>query len=178
MTNWIQDTNKFLLPAPPQWWLIRLRDFDSQLVVFPSRLRRAYILARRRNQTLRRPKLVKLDGDLLKQTAGDDGQVLAQNDLVFVDQIIGWGGFTTKIFSQLRARDTWRVGGGDKYADLLETQEAHAATQKRKSWLDDIEHRAGDAYRSYQARTGQRNQHANTRGGAAPKARIIHSGVL
>lgn len=178
MRNWIPDTNKFMLPAPPAWWLTRLQDFDADLVVFPSRLRRSYILARRRSQTLRRPELVKLDGELLKQTAAGDGQVLAQHDLVFVDQIVGWGNFTTGIFNQLRARDTWRVGGGENYADILDAKDADLTARKRRTFLDDIEHRAGDAWRSYQARTGARNQHANDRGGRASGVRIIHSGVL
>lgn len=178
MANWLPDTNTYLLPAPPAWWLQRLSDFDPQLVVFPSRLKRCYILARRRSQTLRRPELVKLDGDLLKSTAGGDGQVLAQNDLVYVESIIGNGVFTAKIFSQLRARDTWRIGGAEKYADLLDEIDHKQEVTTRANWLEDTEHRAKDAYRSYQARTGQRNQHANARGGKAPKARIVHSGRL
>lgn len=178
MRNWIPDTNKFKLAAPPIWWLTQLQDLDSELVVFPSRLRCSYILARRRSQTLKRPDLVKLDGHLLRTTAGGDGDFLAANNLLFVEHIIGWGNFTTTIFHQLRRRDITRAGGADKYIETLEEGERALAATKRKTFLDDMEHRAGDAWRSYQARTGQRNQHANARGGKAPRARIIHAGVL
>lgn len=174
MTNWLPDTNPYLLPAPPTWWLQLLHDQDAALVVFPSRLGPRYILARRRSASLTMPELVKVDADLLRITAHGDGDVLAVNSLVAVDAIINTSGnWTTAIFSQLRARDIWAAGGGDAYVDHIEAGETAVAAGKRARMLDDIDQRARDSYRSLQARTGQRNQRAGS--GAA---KIVHVGRL
>lgn len=174
MTNWLEDTNPYLLPKPPDWWLQLLHDQDSALVVFPSRLGARYILARRRSASLKMPELVKVDGNLLRMTAHGDGDVLAVNNLVAVDTIVNTSGnWTTAIFAQLRARDIWAAGGGDAYADRLELGESSFVAKKRADMLDDIDQRAIDSYKSLQARTGQRNQRAGS--GAA---KIVHVGDL
>jgi len=106
------------------------------------------------------PSLVELDKNLLKMSAQGDGDILAQNDLVYVDTmiqnpIVGW---STRTFEELRQRDIWQAGGGEAYANRLEEIERAAELRKRRKMIDDIEHRAGDAWRSYQARTGQRTR--------------------
>jgi hypothetical protein len=160
--NWIEDSNRYKLPAPPQWFLKALWDQDSELVILPSRKKKCYILARRRDKSLRAPMLVKVDNELQRKTRGSDADLLAVNKLVFVDHITGVAGGTWSpvILQDLRDRDTWKQGA-DKYNDSLLEQEKSAADKKRAKWLDDIDHRSKDAYRSYQARTGQRNKHAN-----------------
>lgn len=174
MVNWLQDTNPYLLPMPPSWWLQLLHDQDAALVVFPSRLGPRYILARRRSATLGMPALVKVDNELLKMTAGGDGDVLASNNLVAVDTIVNTSGnWTTAIFAQLRARDIWAAGGGDAYTDRLDAADAAKVAATRAHFIDDIDQRAKDSYRSLQARTGQRNQRAGP-----GSAKIVHVGTL
>lgn len=175
MPNFLSSSNPFNLPPPPAWWLMALRDFDAALVVFPSVMRRVYILGRRRgySNVQRLAPLVKLNNDLLKLTAGSDGEVMAAHNLVYVDQIIGWGIWTNAIFNILRERDTWAAGGAEKYADKLDAQEDAERLARHAARNDDFEHRANDAWRSLQARTGQRNHHAKNsglrvRGFAAP----------
>jgi hypothetical protein len=160
LTNYLQTSNPYALPGPPTWWKLALREFDPALVVFPSVMRRVYILARRRGFTTRRvmQPLVKLNNELIKMTAYGDGDVMAAHNLVYVDQIIGWGIWTNAIFNQLRARDTWRVGGGEAYANLLDEQDEAERQKLRRTIQSDMEHRAVDSWRSLQARTGQRTK--------------------
>lgn len=172
--NWFPDTNPYMLPTPPAWWLQLLHDQDAALVLFPSRLGARYILARRRSATLGMPALVKVDNELLKMTAGGDGDVLAAHGLVAVDTVINTSGnWTTAIFAQLRARDIWTAGGGDAYADRMDAADAAIVAAKRAHFIDDIDQRAKDSYRSLQARTGQRNQRAGP-----GRAKIVHVGNL
>lgn len=172
--NWLIVTNPFLLPKPPQWWLKRLHDQDAELVVFPSRLRASYVLARRRSSSLAMPKSLKFANDLERLSKGGDGDVLAARNLVHVENILGgFGNWTDDIFFQLKQRDIVAAGGAEKFTQRIEASEAAARAKQRKQMLDDIDQRSGDAYRSYQARTGQRNKHANDRGGRSPGARIV-----
>lgn len=89
---------------------------------------------------------------------------MAAHNLVYVDQIIGWGIWTNAIFNTLRERDTWAVGGAEKYADMLDQQDADVVAKRHATRNSDFEHRANDAWRSLQARTGQRNHHAKNSG--------------
>lgn len=172
--NWFPDTNKFLLPKPPQWWLKRLHDQDAELVVFPSRLRASYVLARRRSASLGMPKSLKVANDLEKMTSAGDGDVMAARNLVHVANIENASGnWTDTIFFQLKQRDIWAAGGAHKFHQRIIENEAAERAKKRAALLDDIDQRSADAYRSYQARTGQRNKHANDRGGRSPGARVV-----
>jgi hypothetical protein len=149
-------------------------DQDAALVLLPSRTRRAYLLARRRQRSLPATQILKRHDDLLHRTRGGDNDLLAGHDLVLVDYIVGklHGHWSMAILEHLRRRDTWTLGA-DRYTDMLEAREQSATAQRRASMIDDFDHRAGDAWRSYQARTGQRNQRAS-RG----SAHIVHAGVL
>ncbi len=124
------------------------------------------MLARRRGLSNRPTlqKLVALNNDLLRITAGTDGDVIANNNLVYVDSIVSWGAWNDNIFKSLRGRDTWAVGGGEAYADLLDAGEAATEAQRHKTLGNELEHRAMDAWHSLQARTGQRNRHARNSG--------------
>jgi hypothetical protein len=179
MSNYIPDTNSFSLPTPPQWWLTQLSDLDSALVVFPSRLRMAYVLARKRSASLSMPAMVKLDNDLLRTTAGGDGDFMANNNLVFVGFINNpFGTWNDSVIQELRARDITAAGGAEKFIEKLEDAEAALAVKKRANMIEDIGFRARDAWRSYQARTGQRNQHANATFGHRSKVTWQHVGKL
>lgn len=164
MTNWIPDENRYKAPKPPTWFLKALWDQDAMLVILPSRVRKAYVLARRRDKTyINAPMMVAAHNDLLRKTRGGDGDLLATHNLLMVDYISGniHGNWSPAIIADLKSRDTWAAGGGDKFADTLDEQDRADAAKKRKDLTDNMEHRARDAWRSLQARTGQRNKHAN-----------------
>lgn len=154
--NWLLTANPFKLAPPPQWWLTQLNDYDSQLVVFPSQIRMAYILARRRTRSNAMAELNRLDLDTVRQTAGLDGAVMADHNLIYVRHLIGNTIRQQGIFQWLRDCDTLAQGGGEKIATRLEETEADRAARKRATMISDIDHRARDAWRSYQARTGRR----------------------
>ncbi len=150
-------------------------DMDAGLVIFPSVLRRCYIIARRRAASLKWATLVKLNDDLVKMSAHGDGDVLAANSIVFVETLIGWDIWTDQPLRELRQRDMWRAGGADAYnAKLLATEQA-AKDAERKTLDDNLDHRARDGWRSYQARTGQRNQRGL---GSFKPATIVPVGTL
>lgn len=144
------------MAVPPTFWLQRLYDFDNMLVVFPSFARPyAYVLARRRQLT--RGLTDKALHDTL--THPDTKAALA-HDLVPVSLIFrtGTNWDIDNIIASLKARDIWAAGGAEKFADKLDAADAAERKQKKADVRDDMYNRSGDAWRSYQARTGQRNQ--------------------
>lgn len=161
--NWIADQNPHGLPKPPMWFLKGLFDQDAALVILPSRVSKKYILARRRELSMRAPLMVKAHNKLMQATRGGDGDMLASHNLQGVDSIVGnvHGAWSPAILADLKSRDMWAAGGADKYIEKLEADEKKVRDNKRKKVLDDMDHRARDAWKSYQARTGQRNQHSN-----------------
>jgi len=156
--NFLVSENPFKLAPPPAWWLQQLYDYDSQLVVFPSRHRMAYILARRRNFSNAMAELNTLDKSLLKNSAGLDGDIMAQHNLIYVRHLIGNTVRRFAIFQWLRDHDIKANGGAAVVSQAIEDAEATAARHTREKMIDDIDHRARDAWRSYQARTGQRTR--------------------
>jgi hypothetical protein len=172
LKNYLPSENPFKLADPPDWWLQQLFDYDAQLVVFPSRHRMAYILARRRHYSNAMDEMVQLDKNLIKQTAGLDGDILANNNLIYVRHLIGEAVRRPQTFQWLRDNDITANGGAERVANRFENAEADIAAQKRRTMIDDIDHRARDAWRSYQARTGRRSGAGKTRAAAKqmPKA--------
>jgi hypothetical protein len=69
----------------------------------------------------------------------------------------------------LKARDLWEHGGADKVADMLEAQEDTAKAANAQAIRDDLYNRSGDAWRSYQARTGASNIQFHDR----PKSKTV-----
>jgi hypothetical protein len=180
--NWIPDTNRYNLPKPPSWFLKALWDMDAALVLLPSRKRQnVYIIARRRELSLRVPFLAKPTKDQLEKSRGSDSDMLAARQLVFVDVIRGnphSGVWNPAMLHELKQRDMWGDGGVESFIAKIEEKEAAEQAAQRKTLLDNIDHRARDAWRSLQARTGQRNQHANSRHGQSPRAKIVSVGTL
>lgn len=179
-SNWIPDTNPFRLPQPPSWFLKLLWDQDAGLVMLPSRQGRKYLLARRRerSQTMHR---IAINEKVHRRVPQSDGDMLESRHCVLVDTITSitgnagtgsWMASAPGILQSLRNRDMWAAGGADKYNDKLLADEALVADRERQRLLDDIDHRARDAWRSYQARTGRRNQHANNQ--AVTRTRAVH----
>lgn len=177
MTNWIADENRFLLPQPPEWFLTLMADMDPWLVIIPSRLQKHYILARRRQLTMRVPLLTARHNDLLRRTRGSDGDMLADRQLLYVDKIVAKPGASIRgtwslgILDDLKDRDILKSGGGDKYADRLDAEDDAARQKRRDLRADEMDHRTNDGWRSYQARTGQRTRLTET-----PAARKSSSG--
>lgn len=177
--NWIPDVNKYRLAKPPDWFLKQMWDLDAALVILPSRNRQVYLLGRRRELSQRVPMLVE---QFKKDTAADprskglDADLIASSNLVMVDTIGGnvRGSWSPLLLQALKERDMWGTGGVDAYIAQMEAREQKAADLKRTQLLDDIDHRARDAWRSYQARTGERNQRGT---GRKPGARVVKSSL-
>ncbi len=127
MVNFIETVNPFKLAEPPQWWLTQLSDYDAQLVVFPSKIRPAYILARRRQASNAMETMNLLDKDLLRKSAGMDGDVLADHNLIYVRHLLGDSVQRSAIFQWLRDHDMLRLGGAEKVANLIESEEEYKA---------------------------------------------------
>lgn len=169
--NWIPDRNPFNLPKPPVWWLTRLHDQDEALVLFPSRTRvNTYVLARRRQFS--KAAHAKFDGHVVRPRTGGDNDVVADHNLIYVAHVVGGiAHWSETIFKQLKEGDTWAQGGADALIQKLEDAEAAAEGKKRKGLLDMFDHMARDAWRSFKARTGQRNQRSTS----ATKVKIVQT---
>lgn len=159
--SWIGVNHFDLNPnvaVPPAFWLARLYDFDNMLVTFPSyAVPFAYVLARRRQLTKG------LTDKALEDTIDQpDTKFCLAHGLVPVTLIYktGENWQIDGILNSLRSRDTWKDGDqtGEKYADAVDAVDAAREKRVKKEVRDDMWNRSGDAWRSYTARTGQRNQ--------------------
>ncbi len=152
LRNWNPDGQA--IDAPPAYFLQRLYDFDAELVLMPSRERPgAYVLGRRKQW-----------GPGLSEAAVDgvytkpDTKMAILNGTVPVCMVFkpvngSWS--PDPLIRTLMARDIWAHGGADKVADMLEAQEDAEKKATQAAIRDDLYNRSGDAWRSYQARTGQ-----------------------
>ncbi len=150
--NWISDTNRFSLEAPPDWWLRKLQEFDRSLVVIPSRQDCVYRLAQRRPLNL--PEKVVNDA-LFKES---DTQMLASYSLVPVTSIKAkpnW--FDPYMFVELANRAPWRQGGADEVIKRVEAQEAAAELDKQLAIDDMTTQVARDAWGMYNKKIGVRS---------------------
>jgi hypothetical protein len=155
--NYIADNSK--MPVPPAYFLQRIYDFDAMLVLLPSRVRAgAYVIARK-----------KQFGPGLTEKAIDevypnpDTKMCVLNGCVPVCMMFATGltWDPEVIIRTLAARDIWAHGGPDKVADMLEEQESADAAATREAIRADLYNRSGDAWRSYQSRTGQSSHRFN-----------------
>lgn len=148
--TFIPDNPK--METPPAWFLQQLHDYDGDLVLFPSISRPfAYVVARRRRYS----KWSMAERDTI---TNPDTQRCIHYGLVPVCMMFKHGPVwnVDNILQRLKARDVWAHGGADAVADMLEEQEAKEKADRDKAVRDDMWHRSGDAWRSFQARTGQR----------------------
>ena len=171
--NWIPDTNRFNLEAPPKWWLNRIYDFDHMLVIIPSRTQRQYLLARRRQYTAGLGPKAMLDNQ------HPDTNMLMVNGLLPIAPLkFAKGGMAVwsektlvSLLDDLRSRDLWVNGKGPQDAEAImqriEAAEAAQEARERRTMIDGFRHRARDAWRSLKARTGSRNKRASDYHGAA-----------
>ena len=171
--NWIADVNRFGLPEPPPWALVKLKAFDPMLVIIPSRFEKQYLLTRRRQYSAGLGDVAMLDNQ------HPDTNMMVTHHLLPILPIVSksgaflWEqGSLNAILAQLKAADTWAISGGpDGNPDLIwqhvEAEEDRAKALRRANLRDDFKHRGHDAWRSIKARTGQRNRRASDFHGAA-----------
>lgn len=148
--NYIPDNTR--MAAPPAWFLGAIHDQDAELVLLPSRQTPfAYVIARR----LRSKVWSKAQVD---STTQPDTKMCMGYNLIPVCKMFKHGSSwdVRPVLKSLRARDMWAHGGPEKVADLLEEQEDAERKKIKAEIRDDMWNRSGDAWRSYQARTGQR----------------------
>lgn len=167
--NYINDNAKMAIP--PAYVLQRFYDFDNQLVLFPSRnVPYAYVIARRR-------RTAGLTDKALEQTVDqpDTKMVMAAGcvPVTMLYNLRGMWSEVDNVIEAMRRRDTWAVGGGEKAADLLDKADADREAKNKKAIRDDFWNRSGDAWRSYQARTGQRTAYRG--GGPRTERRTVTS---
>jgi hypothetical protein len=140
------------VPVPPDYFVQRLADYDSDLRLLPSRhTPHAYVIAR----VMRFSSWSKAQVDATTQP---DTLLCMAHGLIPVCLMYQFGDRwnADTVLVKLKSRDLWAHGGADKVADMLEAQEADEKTKRDKTVRDEIWDRSGDAWRSYQARTGQR----------------------
>ena len=158
--NFIPDNPK--MATPPAFWLKRLYDFDSMLVVIPSRfVPFAYVLGRRRQHS------AGLTDKAMESTITQpDTKMCLEYGVVPVSLIYRTGEIWSidNIIATLKRRDIWAHGGAEKAADALDAADASKEAGIKRAVRDDMYNRSGDAWRSYQARTGERNHHARNSG--------------
>lgn len=170
--NYIPDTPT--AEAPPPYFMQRIWDQDAMLVVLPSRkIPTAYVIARRKQWG---PGLTEAAIDA--QYANPDTKMCVMHGCVPVCLMYKTGPTwdVDAIIQTLQARDMWAHGGPDKVADLLEAQEEAATAQTKADIRADLYNRSGDAWRTYQARTGQSTiRHNATREAQQRPGRLIYS---
>lgn len=144
MVNYIVDENKFKLAGPPTWWLRKLWDFDSSLVVVPSRQDCVYRLAQKRKLNL--PAHIVNDA-LFNQS---DTQMLASYSLVPVTTIIATANWSNPyMFVELSNRAPWRQGGAEKVIADIEGRELSAEMKKDAETDAILTETAKDAWKYY-----------------------------
>ena len=149
--NYIPDINPFNLAGPPSWWLSKLRDFDESLVVVPSRMNCVYRLAQRRKPNL----AIHIVNDALFNSS--DTKMLAQYSLVPITTILSTANWSNPfIFVELTKRAPWRMGGAEKYNQLVEQQDADEEAQKQAIIDERNTGLAKDSWKLYKKKIGLR----------------------
>jgi len=147
--NYIPDQNKWKLAGPPDWFRRSLWEFDSSLVIVPSRQGFYYRLAQRRK--LRLPEHI-VNEALWKES---DTQMLATYGLVPVTTILATVNWDNPlIFAELAARAPWRQGGADAVIQRLEAKEAAEEAKKNQAIDEHLTQNAKDAWRLYRTKIG------------------------
>lgn len=184
-SNWIPDTNRFKVEQPPDWFLTGLYNYDDQLVLLPSRMRRQYLLARKRKYTVGLGDVAMLDNKHPDTNMCYAHKVLPIAPLRWAKTNTDAGAFTKQnldsLLDTLRERDAWArgeemgIGGGpnvrnpDAIVDSIEAFEREEACKKDRAIWQNFHHMGRDAWRSLTARIGARNRRASDFHGVARK---------
>ena len=176
-SGWIADVNRWKLERPPDWFLTGLTGYDANLVLIPSRMRRQYLLCRRRQLTAGLGDVAMIDNKHPDTNMCYGYRVLPIAPLKWSKTKTDAGLFTqanlASLIETLKARDAWEHGGGPLARDpeaVADAVDAYDAAQERKadqaSW-EKFYHLGRDAWRSLTARTGARNRRASDYHGIA-----------
>lgn len=152
MQNYIVDQNRFSLAGPPKWWLHQLWDFDSSLVVVPSRQGFYYRLAQRRP--------LKLTDQVVNDALFNesDTRMLARYSLVPVTTILATANWSNPyMFESLRLRAPWRMGGADKVNKMLDDQDVKDEFDRRAATDEYLTYLGKDAWKLYNKKIGLRS---------------------
>ena len=117
LNNYIPDQNKFSLVGPPLRFQRKLHNFDSSLVLLPSRVSFLYRLGQRQPVTLN----TKLVNDL---HADSDTMMLATYGLIPVTTLlpmVDWD--SPLLLNDLAKRAPWRNGGAAKVIKEVEERD-------------------------------------------------------
>lgn len=148
-SNWLCEPgrNPFNLLAPPASFLRELAIYDADLVIAPSTREYGYWLLRKRRKT----KGITTVLDMDKDTA-----LMARHGLIPVTVFGGSVTWGPQVLQWLADRDTWRHGGAEKAADILEEHERHAEKTLQKDLDSENVARARSMWRTYHTRAGSR----------------------
>jgi hypothetical protein len=187
-TGWIADTNRFKLERPPDWFLTGLVGYDANLVILPSRMRRQYLLCRRRQYTAGLGDVAMLDNKHPDTSMCFGHHVLPIAPLRWSKTNTDAGMFTqanlASLIETLKSRDGWAVGGGplahdpDAVWKAVEAQEEAQDKKADRALWSQFYHMGRDAWRSYTARTGARNKRASDFHGVARTPRTSGGVIL
>ena len=169
-SNYIQDVNRFNLAGPPDFWLLQLHEFDSSLVVVPSRQGFYYRLAQRRKLQL---------PEHMTNAAlwhDSDTHMLARYSLIPVTTILATANWSNPyIFVELANRAPWRMGGAGKVNKILEDQDKRDALDKRVATDEHLTALSKDAWKLYRTKIGLGRSWNNTPSAVKPVAKPIVS---
>ena len=152
LANYVIDTNPFSLAGPPNYFLRQLWEFDPSLVIVPSRQGFYYRLTQRRPLKLKE----NIVNDILKEQA--DTRMLASHGLVPITTILATARWDNPmIFVELQRRAPWRMGGAEKFTELLEGQEQEEAVKQRVVEDERLSYLAKDSWKFYNKLIGTRS---------------------
>src|SRR5258708_10992655 len=150
--NWIEDTNRFSLAKPPEWWLSKLDEFDSSLVIVPSRQSPVYRLAQRRELNLAE----KVVNEALFNES--DQKMWASYSLVPVTSILSTVNWHDHyLFVELANRAPHRQGGADKVNQMLDEQDQKDELLKAARQDEHLTYLGKDAWGLYLKNLGLRS---------------------
>jgi hypothetical protein len=142
--NWIARRNPWNLPQPPAWFLRKLYDRDPLLAVMPGIQHQAYRLVRKSAKAAKATQLA----------PNVEVQEMLLHSCVPVTTIVPFTNWGPEIFQWLDDHDTWKHGGGDKFAAKLEDQERAAQDKQDALMREEAEQRAVSGYHALLNRTG------------------------
>ncbi len=143
--NWLGRENPFNMPAPPQWWLQRLAERDSELRVLPGLAEPCYRIGRVSGAMNR-----------VKPILGNDSETgrMCREGLIPIVSLRPVADWNDSFFVWLDEHDTWLAGGADKFVDKLEAQEAAAAETADRLAADEADQRSSAAFFAAKLREG------------------------
>lgn len=146
--NYLEGTNPFKLAGPPSWFLRALWDFDSSLVIVPSKQDCVYRLAQRR-----RPNL---SDAIVNESlfASSDTKMLASYSLVPVTTILSTATWSPQMLQELANRAPHRNGGAEVVNRRFDDLEREEELKKAKEQDLRNTHYAQESWKRYRKHIG------------------------